>query len=269
MLRPILGDRSPIGLQAMTIDFRRLSAIEVMAFGLLYFATLYVAAAVVSLLLTRSLLPALGLGRRLDPRPLGPGQLRRELSLSASSVLIFGLGLIVPWGLLQLGWARLEPQPGAFRIALEFALLLVWNELHFYVCHRLLHTRPLRRFHAHHHRSIVTTPWSTYSFHPVEALLLGSVPLLPMLVHDFSFAALAALPVLSIALNSIGHSNYSFIAAESPAVTHSPSYRHHRHHVSYHGNYGFLLSVFDRWFGTALPPADDSRPPTVAAEGPI
>lgn len=268
MLRPSLGHRSPIGLQAMTNDFIRLSAIEVMGVGVLYFAFLYIAAAVVSLLLTRRLLPALGLGRRLDTRPLGPGQLRRELSLSASSVLIFGLGLIVPWGLLQLGWARLASQPGAVRVALEFALLLVWNELHFYACHRLLHTRPLRRFHAHHHRSIVTTPWSTYSFHPVEALLLGSVPLLPMLVHDFSFAALAALPVLSIALNSIGHSNYSFIPAGSTAVTRSPSYRHHRHHVSYHGNYGFLLSVFDRWFGTALPPTDGSRPPAVAAERP-
>mgnify|MGYP002653884960 CR=1 FL=1 len=39
---------------------------------------------------------------------------------------------------------------------------------------------------------------------------LGSVPLVPMLVHDFSFAALACLPVMSILLNGLGHANYEF-----------------------------------------------------------
>ena len=81
------------------------------------------------------------------------------------------------------------------------AVLLVWNDIHFYANHRLLHTRWLRRFHAQHHRSLVTTPFSTYSFHPLEAALLGNVILLPMLLHDFSFAALLSLPVMSLLLN--------------------------------------------------------------------
>ena len=54
----------------------------------------------------------------------------------------------------------------------------------------------LVRFHGDHHRSYVTTPWSTYSFHPLEALMLGNIILLPMLVHDFYFWSLAAVPVL-------------------------------------------------------------------------
>ena len=38
------------------------------------------------------------------------------------------------------------------------------------------------------------------------------------------------------------------------------SRRHHLHHACYHGNYGFLLSVFDRLLGTALPvDAADAR----------
>jgi sterol desaturase/sphingolipid hydroxylase (fatty acid hydroxylase superfamily) len=47
----------------------------------------------------------------------------------------------------------------------------------------------------------VTTPWSTYSFHPIEALMLGNIILLPMLVHDFYFWSLASVPVLSLILN--------------------------------------------------------------------
>ena len=75
-------------------------------------------------------------------------------------------------------------------------VLAVWNDVHFWLNHRLLHLPWLRRFHGAHHRSMVTTPFATYSFHPVEALLLGNVILPPMLVHDFSFWSLASLPVV-------------------------------------------------------------------------
>ena len=240
--------------------FVSLSAMDVMWVGVLYFAALYLLTGTLGLLLTGTLLPALRIGRTLDPRPLPPGQVRREILQSLVSVLIFGVGLVVPWGLLRLGWAHLAADPHPLRVAVEIAVLFVWNELHFYVNHRLLHWRPLRRFHAAHHRSHVATHFSTYAFHPVEAVMLGSVPLIPMLLHDFSFAALATLPVLSIALNNLGHSNYEMSRHAPARGWLGASRRHHLHHACYHGNYGFLLSAFDRWFGTALPlDAADAR----------
>ena len=229
------------------------SALEVMAAGVAFFAVLYLSTGALAWWLGHGLLPALGLGRRLDTRPLPHGQLRREFIASTSSILIFGCGLVVPWALLHAGWARLAADPPAWRVAVEIVVLFLWNELHFYANHRLLHTRWLRRFHAMHHRSHVATPFSTYAFHPVEALMLGSVPLIPMLLHDFSFAALLALPIFSVILNNLGHSNYE-------ASRHAPargwlgaSRRHHLHHACYQGNYGFLLEIFDRWAGTVLP----------------
>ncbi|MBB5207808.1 sterol desaturase family protein [Chiayiivirga flava] len=155
---------------------------------------------------------------------------------------------------------------------LELGVLALWNELHFYASHRALHTRPLRRFHVPHHRSLVTTPWSTYSFHPVEALLLGSVPLIPMLLHDFSFTALALLPLFSIVINNLGHSNYEFSAREKPPGLQGASRRHHLHHTRYHGNYGFLAAWPDRLFRSALrddePSRASPRRPRADAAGP-
>ncbi|WP_228076726.1 sterol desaturase family protein [Novilysobacter ciconiae] len=194
----------------------------------------------------------MGLGRVLDQRPLRPGQLRREIAESCGSILLFGFGALVPWWLLRSGLAGLATQTSAPRIGIEFAALFLWNELHFYLCHRLLHTRPLRRFHAHHHRSLTPTPFSTYAFHPVEALLLGSVPILPMLVHDFSPIALFGLPVMSIVLNNLGHANYEFSRRAPAGGPLAASRRHHLHHAVYHGNYGFLLDVFDRLAGTTI-----------------
>ncbi len=233
--------------------FIRLDAWQVMLLGVLFFAALYLLTGLANRLLTTRWLPRRGYGRPLDTRPLPPGQLKREWLASASSILIFGIGLLVPWGMLRQGWAGLAVDPSPVRIALEILVLFCWNELHFYLNHRLLHTPALRRFHVQHHRSHIATPWSTYAFHPVEALMLGSVPLIPMMLHDFSFIALASLPVLSIVLNNIGHSNYEFSRKAPATGWRSASRRHHLHHACYRGNYGFLLPVFDHWFGTALP----------------
>ncbi len=240
--------------------FVAMSPPRVMGVGVAFFASLYLVTGGVTWLLGRRLLPALGIGRVLDTRPLPARQLSRELGASAVSILIFGCGLIVPWAMLRAGWASLAIAPSTARVLAEVLLLFFWNELHFYVNHRLLHTPRLRRFHALHHRSHIATPFSTYAFHPIEALLLGSVPLLPMLLHDFSFAALLSLPIFSVLLNNLGHSNYEASRVAPAGGWLGASRRHHLHHACFHGNYGFLLEVFDRWAGTLLPAdAADAR----------
>jgi sterol desaturase/sphingolipid hydroxylase (fatty acid hydroxylase superfamily) len=243
--------------------FLSLSMLQVMVWGTVFFGAIYLGFGALNWLLTRHLLPAFGIGRMLDPRPASRAQLLRELLQSGSSVLIFGVGLIVPWGLLQSGWARLAVDPSGWRIALEIVALAMWNDVHFWINHRLLHTRWLRRFHGAHHRSIVSTPFSTYSFHPLEALMLGNVILLPMVVHDFSFWALASLPVFSLVLNNVGHANYDFFPQASYGHWFAASRRHHLHHAAHGGNYGFQFTFMDRLFGTRLQ-ADAADAPIAA-----
>jgi sterol desaturase/sphingolipid hydroxylase (fatty acid hydroxylase superfamily) len=159
--------------------------------------------------------------------------------------------MVFPWGVVQLGWANLALSPSPLQILIEISGLILWNEVHFYINHRLLHTPWLKRFHLPHHRSIVTTPWATYSFHPIEAMLLGNVILLPMLVHDFSVIALMSLPIISLIFNNLGHANYDF-SPKSQSIFHGASRRHHLHHTCFNGNYGFVLPYIDRWLNTAL-----------------
>jgi len=238
--------------------FIQLDAWQVMALGLVFFGSLYCLGGWGMTALTRSLARR-GIGRVLDARALKPDQSRREWRQSLHSVLIFGIGMVVPWGLLQLGWAQLAPSASAGRIALEIAALLVWNDVHFWLNHRLLHTRRLVRFHGDHHRSVVTTPWSTYSFHPIEAIMLGNIILLPMLVHDFYFWSLASVPVLSLLLNVIGHANYDFFPRVSDTHPLAASRRHHLHHARPAGNYGFALAFMDQLMRTQVKSAPGPR----------
>lgn len=234
------------------------SLLEIVGVGLAFFAAIYFVFGGLNWWLTTGLFPRLNIGAQLDPRPQHKGQLQHELLWSASSIVIFGVGMIFPWGLLQLGWAQLALDPSAAQIAVEILLLLVWNEVHFYLNHRLLHTRWLRRFHLPHHKSVIATPWSCYSFHPVEALMLGNVILLPMLVHDFSVYALLALPLISLLFNNVGHSNYDW-DPERRSVLHNASRRHYLHHACFHGNYGFMFPFMDQLCKTTMPAAAAER----------
>ena len=236
----------------MELQLSQLQWFEVIWLGVTFFAALYVGFGLCSLFFTCFVLPSCGIGRVINEQPVARGQLWREITCSFVSILVFGVGLIVPWYLYQIGWLRLAQSAGGWQIALEMAALVVWNEVHFYANHRLLHTRVLRRFHLVHHKSIRTTPWSTYSFHPIEALMLGSVILLPAVLHDFSLTALVFIPVWSIVLNNVGHSNYASGRPVWFDFLSRASAHHALHHTNYHGNYGFFTPWLDRWCGTEV-----------------
>jgi Delta7-sterol 5-desaturase len=219
--------------------------------GVAYFAAIYLTAALIAGGVRAALLKS-GRGRVLDPRAVPPGQVAREQRQSAVSVLIFGIGLLLPWAMVVHGVADVHPSNPPARVVLELLALLVWNDIHFYAVHRTLHHPVLvRRVHAAHHQSVVTTPWSTYAFHPVEALLLGSVLLPPMLVWSFTPAALVLLPILSLTYNVIGHGNVRALPRRWQWL--SNAHDHHLHHACHRGNYGFLFTFMDRLFGTQLP----------------
>src|SRR4051812_40683798 len=103
---------------------------EFLASSCLFFALIYFGFGGVNWILTRYLLPRLGVGRALDSATPKPGQIRREILLSLVSILIFGTGAILPWGLVRLGWTKLPAEASLPRIVAETVLLLLWNETH-------------------------------------------------------------------------------------------------------------------------------------------
>ena len=117
------------------------SPLAIFAAASLGFAAIYFALGGLCALLTAKVLPRLGWGRAIDERPLRPGQVRGEVLRSLVSIAIFGAyGVLTLWldakGLLHLRWT-LEWRG----LLADLVVMTAWNELHFYACHRLLHTR--------------------------------------------------------------------------------------------------------------------------------
>ena len=132
---------------------------------------------------------------------------------------------------------------------LLFPLIAVWEALHFYFTHRLLHWKPLYdRFHSVHHRNVTIGPWSGFSMHPVEHLLYLS-SLFVMLVipsHPLHMLFLAFWLTLSTATS---HSGYQELIVGNFRTT-IASFHHQLHHRYFNCNYGGIDMPLDQWFGS-------------------
>lgn len=226
--------------------------LETFFIALILFLVLYFGFGLVTWFCT-SLLSKNKIGEVIDDRPLRNQQIKKEIGYSISSVFVFAcFGVLTKW-LLEIGVVHYLVTPLHIFVCIEIMILFFWNELHFYVCHRLLHSKFLyRHVHVSHHRSTIPTPFSTYSFHYIEAIMLGSVMVSAMLVYNFHVISLLSLPLMSIFFNALGHSNYDAFPKKNSRHFLSFSKRHSLHHSKSTGNYGFFLPVLDWVFKTGI-----------------
>ncbi|UTA46704.1 sterol desaturase family protein [Simiduia sp. 21SJ11W-1] len=128
--------------------------------------------------------------------------------------------------------------------ALQALGFILFYEVYSFVVHRLLHTPLFRRIHRVHHRSVVTTPWSAYSVHPVEAALIGLSAPLYMLALPLSLGVAFVLHFAGILLTIGLHANITHRRQHTwglPAIA-----RHGAHHTRGNVNYGFTQPLLDK-----------------------
>jgi lathosterol oxidase len=227
----------------------------VAAATILWFGAIYAVIAGGAYWLAVERLPETVTGPGGRTQRMRPGQIKEELFLSTLSILVFAAqatGLV--W-MLRAGWLEIDWQRSPWHLAWELPALYLWNEVHFFAVHRLLH-RPLlyRRIHVWHHRSVVTTPFSAYCFHPAESFLLGAVMPLALAFHAFSPWALLGLTLMSLLLNVSGHLPHEHVRGAFALLAPQSRY-HNRHHRDFHRHFGFSLPLLDRWLGGADKPA--------------
>jgi Delta7-sterol 5-desaturase len=136
------------------------------------------------------------------------------------------------------------------------SFFVIWaiDDAWFYWMHRLLHQRSIYRYvHSVHHHSIDVTPFSSMSFHVVEAFLLASW------IFPVSFVLPLYAPVLGVfqlvgLLNNIkAHLGYELYPASFNRNWRrffTSSTHHNLHHSKFKGNYGLHFRFWDKVCGT-------------------
>jgi lathosterol oxidase len=144
---------------------------------------------------------------------------------------------------------------------LAFPLMVLIHDAYFYWTHRMMHHPKLFKwFHLIHHKSTSPTPWTAYSFHPLEAVIETGIFVVIIFIMPFHQIHLAVFFTIVFVYNVYGHLGYELFSPKFHKTKFgkwvSTGTAHNMHHQFFKGNYGLYFLFWDRWMGTLRPEYD-------------
>jgi Delta7-sterol 5-desaturase len=196
--------------------------------------------------------------------PPSSNSMSRDIKLSMLSAVIFALCAATILSGYDLGITRLYTdihQYGLWYLGVSYGLVLLLQDTYFYFIHRLFHHPALFRWlHQGHHRSHHPTPWTSFAFDPLEAIvqslfLLAIVFILPL--HFITVIAVLITMTVWAVVNHLGLDLFP------PSFPHDwlgkwfigPAH-HSIHHHKYMMHYGLYFTFWDKLLGTNDPNYD-------------
>lgn len=188
--------------------------------------------------------------------------IRRELALSMMTVCIYGVvGAVTLWAWKRHGFGQMYTrldQHGMVWFWCSLPLVILLHDTYFYWTHRWMHRpRWFRWFHRAHHRSMNPSPWASYSFDPLEAVVQACIFPLAILVMPIHPLVFMMFMIWQITFNVIGHTGYEIwprwmMDFWLGKLMNTPT-NHIMHHEFVRGNYGLYFNVWDRLMRTNHP----------------
>lgn len=187
--------------------------------------------------------------------------IQHDIKLSILSSAIFALVAAFILSAYSLGITRLYSQAqqyGLWYLGVSYGVVLVLQDAYFYFTHRLFHHPFLFSWwHRGHHRSRYPTPWTSFAFDPLEAIvhslfLVGIVFVVPL--HFITLIAVMITMTIWAVLNHLG------LDCLPTAFPHhwfgrwfiGPAH-HSIHHLKYSVHYGLYFTFWDKLLGTQDP----------------
>jgi len=182
----------------------------------------------------------------------------REIGYSMLSMLIFaamsaGLFLLRKHGYTKI-YLDIHEHSMAYFV-FSVLVFIVAHDTYFYWSHRFMHMKAVYPYvHLIHHRSVNPTPWATFSFHPIEAVMQFLIVPIMVFLIPLHPLAIFAWSMYQLALNVGGHTGYEFFRSGFTRRIHTMWSNTATHHIMHHryvtSNYGLYFNVWDRIMGT-------------------
>lgn len=195
---------------------------------------------------------------RLNTKKAYNRQFRRELKWSLISSAVFTVLSLLTFYLYQKGFTRVYTditERSLFYFFFSIALYLVLYETYYYWLHRWMHTPGIFKIvHKVHHESIHTSAFTSFSFHPWEAVLqfiFLPLMILAIPIHFYGLGIILMFMTISAIINHAGVEIY-------PENFHKNrlgkwligSTHHDLHHTEFKTNYGLYFTFWDKWMQT-------------------
>ncbi|WP_298708505.1 sterol desaturase family protein [Chitinophaga sp.] len=198
---------------------------------------------------------------KIQQRTAGKKDFLREILFSSSSSLVFAvISLVILFTPLK-SYTLLYSDYNAYPLwwlPLSLVLSLVIHDTYFYWMHRLMHHKKIFRFtHKVHHQSTNPSPWTSYSFHILEAVAEGGILLVLAFTLPMHAEMLILFTIVSLMINVYGHLGYEIMPK---GLRHSflfevinTSVYHNLHHSKFKGNYSLYFRWWDKLMKTENP----------------
>ena len=143
-------------------------------------------------------------------------------------------------------------------IPLSVLACLIIHDTYFYWIHRFMHNKKIyKHIHVIHHKSINPSPWTSYSFHFIEAIIEGLVLVPLVFLLPLHPIAILLFNVAAFMINVYGHLGYETAPKQFRNTflfeIFNTSVHHNLHHSRFHGNYGLYFRFWDRVMKTENP----------------
>ena len=191
---------------------------------------------------------------KLQPNFPSKLQIKKEILYSIITFLIYSTGI---WAFLY--WTKHEMTKqyvdldgyGLIYYTLSIVIMFLIHDTYFYWTHRLMHHPRIFKFvHRIHHTFDNPTPWTSFAFHPFEAII--SIGIIPIIIFTIPYHQTALIIfVTGLTFNNI----IIHLGYELPDPMKSNKYRntaldHDLHHNGIIKNYGLYFNFWDKLMGT-------------------
>lgn len=195
--------------------------------------------------------------RKINQANFRKGQLRKEMKYSTINAIIFAFIAMLTIILWQRGFMKvylnIDEYP-LWYLPVSLVIYLFLQETYYYWIHRWMHIPSVFKIvHLVHHQSKISSPFTAFSFHPIEGLLQAIIlPGLFLFVPIHLYVLILILTIMSITsvINHLGieiypKKSYSWFGKWIIGASH-----HSLHHTRFNYNYGLFFTIWDRWLKT-------------------
>ncbi len=204
-------------------------------------------------------------GNRLSNRKIqlskraGWSQIKAEIGATLLSFVGSTVFMFLILAFRDNGWTKFHTETGKYGLwyeVLTVVTMILMSDMWFYWSHRTMHRPSIYKYvHALHHQSLDVNPYTSTSFHVIEAIWLTIWVLPLVMLMPVSMTALGVVQVIGTLNNLKSHLGYEFF----PQFFRYPPFNmlvtatnHSLHHTQYNGNYGLFFRFWDIACGTEL-----------------
>lgn len=198
--------------------------------------------------------------RKINKKEYKQGQFKKEVAYSLISSLIFAVAGAFTVILWQKGYTKVYTKMdgyGWWYLPFSLGVYMLLQESYYYWTHRWMHVPAVFKLvHKVHHDSRIASPFTAFSFHPLEGLLQAIFLPLLLLIIPIHYVVLIFLLVIMTFSSVINHLDIEIYPKNGYRLWSQwiiGASHHSLHHKYYKYNFGLYFTFWDRIKNTESP----------------